>query len=319
MSGGMLDPKHLYWLAEIIDLGSFSRAAQKLNVTQPTLSRAVQVIEDQVGSPVVERERQGVRPTRIGQRLAEAGRAIADSRIQAENAVDLWRGGRDRELRIGVGPMLAGSFMGDFFAELLEDKVKYALRVVSATASRLIERLNDGELDIVLAPKQINLFQDDLVQENLFEDRLAVFAGSKNQFYDRDTKMSPDELAGEDWIAIGALSGIFGSQKEVFSSIGAQNVSASISFTGDIVMAAEILKNTAALCIMPEVLGRMTPALKGTRVLQLSVSLPNRDVVIWCRRSERHRPDILDFSSRLTGHLARQIDKTAHHQSSPFI
>ncbi|MEM9840302.1 MAG: LysR family transcriptional regulator [Pseudomonadota bacterium] len=295
----MLDPKHLYWLAEIVDLGSFSQAAAKLNVTQPTLSRAVQVIEDQVGSPVVERERHGVRPTRIGQRLAETGRSIAGSRIQAENAVDLWRGGQDRELRVGVGPMLAASIMGAFFSELLEAKTKYAVRVVSATASRLIERLNEGELDIVLAPEQINLLQDDLYQHKLFEDRLAVFAGPKNQFYKRAEPIEAEELADERWIAIGALSGIFGSQKEVFSSMGMKRASASINFTGDVLMAAEMLLKTDVLCIMPARLGNWSGVLRGTKVLPLTVTLPSRDVVLWCRRTERHRPDVLDFLKRL--------------------
>ena len=59
----MIDAKHLLWLAEISDLGSLSRAAEKLNVTQPTLTRAVQVIEAQVGGKVLTRERHGVRPT----------------------------------------------------------------------------------------------------------------------------------------------------------------------------------------------------------------------------------------------------------------
>ena len=299
----MLDPKHLYWLAEIVELGSISRAAQKLNVTQPTLSRAVQVVEDRVGSPVVERERHGVRPTRIGQRLAEIGRAIADSRVQAQTAVDLWRGGQDRELRIGVGPVLAASFMGGFFSELLESRTTYALRVVSATASRLIARLNDGQLDIAIAPEQINLFQDDLVQHALFKDGLSVFAGPKNSLHRRRGKLRAEDLAGHRWIAIGALSGIYGSQKEILAQMGISNVSASISFTGDVVMAAEILRRTDALCIMPSRLGRLSDVLEGTRELNLAESLPSRNIVLWCRRAERHRPDILDFQSRLEAHI----------------
>lgn len=297
----MLDPKHLYWLAEIIDLGSLSQAAKKLHVTQPTLSRAVQVIEDEVGSPVVERERHGVRPTRIGQRLAETGRTIAESRMQAENAVDLWRGGQDRELRVGVGPMLAASIMGHFFSDLLEANTKYAVRVVSATASRLIERLNQGELDVVLAPEQINLLQDDLYQHRLFEDRLAVFAGPKNKFYSRKDPIAPEDLAAERWIAIGALSGIFGSQNEVFSSMGVRRASASISFTGDVMMAADMLLRTDVLCIMPKRLGRWSAVLEGTTVLPLTIALPSRNVVLWCRKTDRHRPDVLDFLGRLDG------------------
>ncbi len=304
----MLDPKHLYWLAEIVDLGSFSQAANKLNVTQPTLSRAVQVIEDHVGSPVLERERYGVRPTRIGQRLAETGRTIVESRLEAENAVDLWRGGQDRELRIGVGPMLAASIMGKYFSDVFEHRTKYALRVVSATASRLIERLNDGQLDVVLAPEQINLFQDDLIQHKLFEDRLAVFAGPKSNLSHLIGPVAQQQLAGQKWIAIGVLSGIFGSQKEMFAGISADKVSASVSFTGDIVMAAEMLKRTDALCIMPRLLCRYCEVMRGVKEIELSEKLPSRNVVLWCRRSDRHRPDIIDFLDRLETFISNTIN-----------
>ena len=304
----MIDPKHLYWLAEITDLGSFSQAAQKLNMTQPTLSRAVRVIEDQVGSPVLERERYGVRPTRIGQRLAKAGREIAESRMQAENAVDLWKGGQDRELRVGVGPMLAASVMGRFFAELVENRPRYALRVVSATASRLIEQLNDGQLDLVLAPEQINLLQEDLFQHKLFADRLAVFAGPKNPLSKATEAIDPETLADRNWIAIGALSGIYGSQKEIFAGLGTKGTTASVSFTGDVNMAADILMRTDALCIMPRILARLSGVLAEVTEVTLPVVLPSRDVVLWARRAERHRPDILDFQNRLETHLFEAVD-----------
>ena len=303
----MLDPKHLYWLSEIVDLGSFSHAAQKLNVTQPTLSRAVQVIESQVGSRVLERKRYGVRPIGIGIRLSEAGRNIAAFRVDAENAVDLWRGGLHREVRIGVGPMLAASFMGGFFSCMLKEKTKYAMRVVSATASWLIDQLNEGNLEIVLAPEQINHFQDDLVQHKIFEEQLAIFAGPGNSIGKSREIVEPSELQGQEWIAIGALSGIFGSSKEIFANIGLKGVTAKISFTGDILMAAEILQRTNTLCIMPQKLGQLSPILKNTHLVRVSMELPRRDIVIWCRRNDQFRPEIQYFHNRLQTYLAAEI------------
>ena len=302
----MLDPKHLLWLAEIIDLGSMSRAAQKLHITQPTLTRAVQVIEDRVGGPVLRREHNGVRPTRIGERLADVGRKVVLSRLEAEDVIDLWRQGLAQELRIGVGPMLAISIMGRFLSEMLETRLRYSLKVVSATASRLIARLNEDELDVVLAPTQINLLQDDLVQDHLFDDELSVYAGKKNPLARSQSPIGLEDLSGQTWVAVGVHSAIFGSSREALSSIGLGGETAKISFTGDITMAVEIVNRTTALCILPKKLAQRTASLTQATELEIEVPLPKRDIAFWCKKADRDRPDILDFRKRVTQFVLRE-------------
>ena len=295
----MIDPKHLAWLAEIADLGSLSHAARKLNLTQPTLTRVVQIVEDRVGSKVFERERRGMRPTRIGERLVEVGRDILANRSRAEDIVDLWRQGLDRSLRVGVGPVFAASIMGEFFAEVIARRPRYSLFVESATASRLIERLNEGELDIVLAPEQISLFQDDLIQRKLLKDELAIFAGSENPLIRREDLVTSEELEHQTWITVGALSGIYGSTKDVLEQLKVRQVSATISFTGDILMAADILRRTRAICVLPRILTLLSSPLHGIAPINFSGDLPSRDVVLWVRRENYELPDIQDFHSRL--------------------
>lgn len=181
------------------------------------------------------------------------------------------------------------------------------MRVVSATASWLIDQLNEGNLDIVLAPEQINHFQDDLVQHKIFEDQLAIFAGPENNIGKSGEKVLPLELQGQEWIAIGALSGIFGSSKEIFANIGLKGITAKINFTGDILMASEILQRTKTLCIMPQKLGQLSPILKNTHLVRVSMELPRRDIVIWCRRNDQFRPEIQYFHNRLQSYLAAEI------------
>ena len=300
----MIDAKHLLWLAEISDLGSLSRAAEKLNVTQPTLTRAVQVIEARVGGKVLTRERHGVRPTQIGERLVATGRQIAQHRNNAEDMIDLWKDGLERDLRVGVGPMLASSIMGKFFSSLTDKPPKYALKVVSATASRLIERLNNNDLDVVLAPEQISLLQDDLVQTRILEDELGIFVGSQNKLSNPDKNVTPDMLSQQSWISVGALSGIYGSNKEVLNQLGVENASSNISFTGDIFMAIEMLTMTDSLCILPKKLTELSTFSSKLRFLETSIKLPKRNVAFWSRRSDRDRPDFLDFRSRIESYLS---------------
>ena len=234
------------------------------------------------------------------------GRDILANRSRAEDIVDLWRQGLDRSLRVGVGPMLAASVMGEFFAEIIERRPRYTLSVETATASRLIERLNEGALDIVLAPEQISLFQNDLIQRKLLKDRLAIFAGLGHPLSRRRESVSSEELEDQTWITVGALSGIYGSTKDVMAQLKVRHVSATISFSGDIMMAADILRRTRAICVLPRLLTLLSDPLHGIAPINFRGELPSRDVVLWVRREDYELPDIQDFHSRLEELIARR-------------
>lgn len=295
----MLDVKHLAWLADIIELGSMSQAADKLNVTQPTLSRAIQILEDQAGAKLLERERYGVRPTELGLQLYETAAKIGEARTQVQETINRWQSGLEQELRVGVGAMLASTVMGDFFASTIENPPKYGLWVTSATVSRLIELINDDELDVVLAPENVNLFRDDLVPFRMLQDRLALFAGKQNKALVDSGRVNAELLEKQRWISVGALSGISGTNEDVFRLLDLKGNPSIISFTGDIAMAVQIMSKTNALCVLPRELVRLSEVMEGIEEVAIEKSLPRRNIAFWSRRKDRDRVNIIDLRNRL--------------------
>lgn len=290
-----MDPKHLYWLAEIIAQGNMSRAAEKLRITQPTLSQAMKAVEEQVGSAVLKRGPRGVSPTPIGERLAEQGRKIATSKHLAEESIALWKKGLHGELRVGVGPMLAHTVMGQFMAEYLLQNPSNSLRIKTATVSALISDLDRGELDILLAPSQMSLLKDDLIQEHLFADQLAVFARQGHPLTELPTPLEPATLSNFDYLITGAYSAIYGSTKEALQQQGINMRSIPLYFTGDIQMPLEVLLQTDCLTVLGRKLALFSPYKDQIVELQLSRSLPNRDVVAWTKKDAFERPEIAAF------------------------
>jgi len=296
----MLDVKHLAWLAEIIELGSMSQAAKKLNVTQPTLSRAIQILESQAGSKLLERERYGVRATELGLQLYETATKIGEARSQVQETINLWQSGREHELRIGVGTMLASTVMGDFFTGTIDRPPKYGLRVIAATVSRLIELINSDELDVVLAPENVNLFRDDLVPYQLLPDQLALFTGSQNRSLTGTDPVGADMFSKQHWLSVGALSGISGTNEEVFRLLGMSGIPATISFTGAITMAVQIMRKTNAVCVLPRELVGLSEAMAGIREVRIEKALPQRNIAFWSRRKDKDRTNFIDLRRRLT-------------------
>ncbi|MDF2373269.1 MAG: LysR family transcriptional regulator [Rhizobiaceae bacterium] len=297
-----MNPKYLVQLATIIELGSVTKAAQKLNTTQPTLSRTVKVIEDRVGSAVLRRGRHGVTPTEIGMRLAEAGREIMRRSQQAETTIQEWKHGRTGEIRVGVGPMLAATVMGDFFAEMVVSPPNYGVKIFCEYAARLVERLNNGQLDLAIIPYDLNRSEDKLVRERLFQDRLAVFVGSNDPLTGK-TSVSPQDLSQHQWISVGEISGLFDVTRETLDRLGLPDVTPTLENTGDVTMTFRILELTKSCSMLPfRLLGSIQKRFDIAPV-DLNVELPARNVGFWTTIPGRDLPEIVDFLARLNGYL----------------
>src|SRR5690349_24548880 len=80
--------RHLRYFAAVADAGTFTRAAQRLFIAQPTLSQQVRRLEQIIGTPLLHRRREGVRLTAAGTVLLEAARDVLSA---ADHAVSQTR------------------------------------------------------------------------------------------------------------------------------------------------------------------------------------------------------------------------------------
>ncbi len=104
-----LELRHLRYFVALADAGSFTRAAENIFIAQPTLSQQVRRLEDIVGTPLLQRRREGLRLTPAGRVLLDGSRnvlALADQAVnQTRQAAGL---GRPR-LRVVMPPGLPES------------------------------------------------------------------------------------------------------------------------------------------------------------------------------------------------------------------
>jgi DNA-binding transcriptional LysR family regulator len=110
--------RHLRYLVAVADAGTFTRAAQWLSLAQPTLSQGVRRLEEMVGTPLLERRREGVRLTQAGRVLVEESRTVL-SLIEQGVRRSRHAGGVDRlRLRFVLSPTLPEGFAGETAARL---------------------------------------------------------------------------------------------------------------------------------------------------------------------------------------------------------
>jgi len=298
-----MDPKFLAQLAVIVELGSVTKAAQKLNVTQPTLSRTIKVIEDRVGGAVLLRGRYGVASTEIGERLAEEGRAILRSSDRARNAIQEFMHAMNGEIRVGVGPMIAATIMGDFFSSAIKTPPSYSLKIHCDVASRLTLRLKEDQLDVAIAPYDLNMTEDELHREKLFSDRLAIFVGKDDPLVGKSA-VPPKMLAHYQWVTVGETSGLFDLNRETLDWLELSQVTPLIENTGDVTMTFRMLEKTRACSMLP--FRTLVAHQERFRIapVDLNVDLPTRNIGFWTTAAARNRLEVIDFFDRLQTYLS---------------
>lgn len=300
-----MDPKLLHQLATIVKYGSMSRAAERLFVTQPTLTRAVKIIENKVGGPVLRRTPSGVIPTEIGNRLAQIGARIADYSNRSDALINNWKLGLGQEIRLGVGPLVAIGTLGDFIRNAFEtSKTQY--HFVTATASTLLEHLNDDKLDLVLSPVNTDINQENLSRTTVLQDQLAIYVGRKSKYFGCQTTIDFSEIKNEPWLGSGISSGIF-EQSEISDLIPTPK----LSFTGSIDLVISLLDTSNAIVSLPDKLIQLSGRLDMRHKLSVSVKLPKRDLALWQHKRSLDNPDVLNEVESLKqyfSYLSRTLD-----------
>jgi DNA-binding transcriptional LysR family regulator len=105
-----MDLRRLEIFAKVAELGSFSRAAEALFLTQPTVSEHVRSLEDELGVQLLDRLGRGATPTRAGQVLLGYARRMVALAREAQQAVDELQGRISGELAVG-GSTIPGEYV----------------------------------------------------------------------------------------------------------------------------------------------------------------------------------------------------------------
>jgi DNA-binding transcriptional LysR family regulator len=138
--------KALHWIAV---LGTFERAAERLNASQSAISKRMQELELSVGRPIFDRNRRGARLTEEGEHVLELGRQMLELE---DRIIALGHGGASpaRRLRLGVTELTAYTWLPQLVGALKEQQPSLSLEAEVDASRDLFNRLQDDDLDLVV-------------------------------------------------------------------------------------------------------------------------------------------------------------------------
>tara|TARA_B100000686_G_C16719701_1_gene934175 strand:- start:166 stop:1041 length:876 start_codon:yes stop_codon:yes gene_type:complete len=164
----------LEYILAVYETGHFAKAAEKCNVSQPSLSIQIKKFEEQYGIKLFERDNKNFHTTRHGETLIQKISGIVSQFHDMEKTALRLANPDSGDLYIGAFPTLAPFYIPKVMPHIVKALPKFKFYLIEERSPRLIEQLQNGELDAALLALPIEEKHNFHVQTLFQEDLLAA-------------------------------------------------------------------------------------------------------------------------------------------------
>lgn len=163
--------RQLAYFLKVVETGSMTRAAERLNVAQPALGVQIRQLEEELGVALLTRHARGIETTAAGALLVERAREVLGLVERTRREVAAAGGDTAEPVRLGLTPSLM-HIIGTEIALLARERPPLAaLSLLEEMSHKLVEALQRGDLEMALACEvqelpgitRRALYQEDLV------------------------------------------------------------------------------------------------------------------------------------------------------------
>ncbi|QLJ03255.1 transcriptional regulator CynR [Streptomyces sp. NEAU-sy36] len=292
-----LELRHLRYLLAVAEHGNFTRAAEDLHISQPTLSQQVRQLERTLGIQLLDRTGRTVRLTDAGEAYAHHARGALHQLAAAERAVhdvrDLSRG----QLRLAVTPTFTAYLVGPLTAELHGRHPGITLTVRETTQDRIEAGLLADEFDLGIAFQGAHL--PGITATALFTETLTLVTGTRHAGTGGPAALPVRALADR---RLALLSGDFATRGHIDAYLERHGVSPRIAVEANSIQAlTEVVQRTSIATVLPDAITHDHPRLTP---VPLDPALPTRTVTL-LGRADAYRSAATRAFTRLTQELVR--------------
>jgi DNA-binding transcriptional LysR family regulator len=184
----------------VVGEGSLHRAAARLRISQPALSRQIQTLEHELGGRLLERRATGVSPTTGGQTLAKKmGAVLASYDLAMRDTRRALRGETD-QVRIAYLPLFAKEYLSGPVREVRRSHPETVLHLVNLSPGKQITALRSGEIDIGLTNESGELLAGEFYTRKLAEMGSYIALPEQHRLATQD-RVRLSDLKGEFFVS----------------------------------------------------------------------------------------------------------------------
>ncbi|AYD64182.1 LysR family transcriptional regulator [Achromobacter sp. B7] len=162
-----MDFQKLKHLLAVVEYGTFSLAAQKVNLSQPALSRSIQALEAELGLPLLDRGTRQVHLTPYGACVAERARRMRFEEAELQRELKALHSGDSGTLTIGLSPTPASLLLSPFLAHMAANRPQVRVGVELGATAALLDMLRAERIDAMVCDARMLYDAADIVTRPL--------------------------------------------------------------------------------------------------------------------------------------------------------
>lgn len=192
--------RHLRVFASVIEHGGFTKAAAKLGLSQPAISKSLNELERQLNVRLVHRTGRPATLTDAGQVLYARARELFGVERLAERDLREIRGLKRGSIHVATNPEIANYYLPQILGRLRRRRPGLTIRVTRCSAARASELSLESRVDVALMDRSIS--HEGIDARPWIEDELVVIAPTDHALVGRP-RVTPEDLIAWDWLVHG--------------------------------------------------------------------------------------------------------------------
>lgn len=185
----------------VVDLGNLSRAADRVAISQPALTRSIKNLEDTLRVQLLERKPRGVVPTEAGLALYHHASVVLNACQQMTREVRELERGITGSVRLGIASMFSRHVVDDVVVSLANAHPRLALAITSGFYEDLIRSMSDGRLDLIFSNFPHVAVTSELRLEPLLRVRSPIVVGDRHPVA-RRKQVTRSDLIDHHWVIV---------------------------------------------------------------------------------------------------------------------
>ena len=185
----------LHYVLAVAEFRNFTKAAQKVFVTQPTLSMQVQKFEEELGIKIFDRTKKPIHLTEVGQKIVTQAKNIVNESIRINDIIDQQKGFIGGEFKLGIIPTVMPTLLPMFLNNFINKYPKVKLRIEEYHTQEMIDHLRDGTIDAAIAGTPLK--EEDIIEKNLYYEPFVGYVPKHHPLHSKE-QLLKDDMAAED-------------------------------------------------------------------------------------------------------------------------
>lgn len=181
----------LHYVLAVAEHQNFTKAAQKVFVTQPTLSMQIQKLEDELDVLIFDRSKKPIELTETGKKIVQQARNIVNESDRIQDIVDQQKGFVGGLFRLGVIPTIMPTLLPMFLKAFIKKYPKVKLKIEELHTEAIIEKLQDGHLDAAIAATPLEI--PTIKEQPLYYEPFVGYIPEGHRLYDKN-KLEVEDL-----------------------------------------------------------------------------------------------------------------------------